>query len=300
MKYRRTDNRMDIETGKTYAGREISCFLDDYLISRSRRYSMLQEQVILCSGVPVKSPSQILKEDDVLTIYWKEDGPEWPAAESPCRVMYENEFVYIVHKDPHLIIHGSEDDTHCLNAMAAKYQLDHGIMTPVRPIHRLDQDTTGLVLYSKIPFFQPWFDHQLEEKKIARHYLAVCTGRNVRPKQKFFSDRRIGRDRHHAGMYRVSSTGKPARTSFECIAEKDGFMLISCMLDTGRTHQIRVHLSSMGLPIVNDPLYGHPSHQFKEMGLWADSITFRDPLTRKKHTIRDLPNPDYDFFRDSL
>ena len=67
-------------------------------------------------------------------------------------------------------------------------------------------------------------------------------------------------------------------------------------LETGRTHQIRVHLSHHEYPIVNDPLYGHPSKHFLKMGLWANEITFKDPLTNKKHRIQDIPNKDYSFF----
>lgn len=296
MKYRRISGGMEIDAGSAYAGSPVSTFLDDYLVSRRKRNDMLQKQHLLLNGEPLTDDICILQKDDILTVLWPDEEPDWAPAEAACTAVFENEFVYIVHKNPHIIIHGSPDDTGCLNAQAARYQMDAGIHAPVRPIHRLDQDTTGLVLYSKIPFFQPWFDRQLEEKNIARHYLAICTGKTLRPGQKFFSDRKIGRDRHHAGMYRVSSTGRAACTRFECLAVKDGFSLIGCMLETGRTHQIRVHLSAMGLPIVNDPLYGHPSRTFREMGLWADAITFRDPLTRKRHRIRDIANSDYEFF----
>lgn len=195
-----------------------------------------------------------------------------------------------------MIIHADrKDETDCLNACVARYQKDHDIHAPVRPIHRLDQDTAGLVLYSRIPFFQAWFDEQLKEKKIARYYLAIVYG-DLKPGYTFSSDRCIGRDRHHAGMYRVSSDGKNAYTDFECLEQKGPYSLIRCQLKTGRTHQIRVHLSDLGYPIVNDPLYGAGSHDFHHMGLWADQITFRNPITGKKYTIHDRINPDYLYF----
>ena len=83
----------------------------------------------------------------------------------------------------------------------------------------------------------------------------------------------------------------------EKIAQRGPYTLLGCTLETGRTHQIRVHLSSMGLPIVNDPLYGVQSRDFPFMGLWADEIEFRSPLTNKKHKIHDIPVKEYDYFK---
>lgn len=298
MRYTLLADRIQIETGKTYADKPVSAFLDDLCISRSTRYGMLQEKRLLVNDTIVHQASFIIPLNAIVTIILLPQKIDWVQAEEPCTVVYENDFVMIVHKEPGIIIHGDPDDTNCLNAQVAKYLAMHEKQIFVRPIHRLDQDTAGLVLYSKIPFFQPWFDKQLEEKNITRHYLAIVNGKKLSLGKKFACVDPIGRDRHNAGRYRVSKTGKEARTNCECLAVKDGYCLIGCSLETGRTHQIRVHLSAKALPIVNDPLYGHPSHMFRHMGLWADSLTFRDPLTRKKHKIRDRYNADYTFFDD--
>ena len=294
--YTLENNTITIETGRTYAERPIQDLLDDLCISRPNRYTLLQEKRLLVNDVIAKQASCTIPLNAKVTVILPEEDIDWVQAEEPCHVIYENDFVMIVHKEPGIIIHGDTDDTSCLNAKVAKYLAMHDMHFPVRPIHRLDQDTTGLVLYSKIPFFQPWFDKQLEDKNITRHYMAIASGKKINVGTKFTCIDPIGRDRHNAGRYRISKTGKNARTNCECLAVKDGFCLIGCALETGRTHQIRVHLSARGLPIVNDPLYGHPSHKFQYMGLWADSLTFRDPLTRKKHKIHDDLDPDYSFF----
>ena len=295
MKYTMTGNTIQIETLGAYAGKTIEDFLDDYHQSRKNKYLLLQEHRILLDGKIIKD-IHVSIGSGVISLLLEECEPDWKPAEEPCQVVYEDAFLYIVHKKPGCIIHGDEQDTSCLNAQAARYQIMHGIHAPVRPIHRLDKDTQGLVLYVKIPFFQPWFDDQLAAKKISRNYLAICYG-HAKPGEKFTCNQPIGRDRHASNRYRISPTGVSAVTHFQCLAAQNSYCLIQCELETGRTHQIRVHLSAKGYPIVNDPLYGSPSQDFSSMGLWAYEIVIRNPITHKKHKIHDVPNPDFSSFQ---
>ncbi len=172
MRYHIENNRINIDTGNQYA--TVRNFLNDYRQSRRNQYLLVQNHQILLDNHPVANTDTAI-DGRMLTIVLSEEKIDWKPAENVCTCMYENPFCYIVHKDPGIIIHSDhKDDIHCLNAYAARYQLQHHIDAPVRPIHRLDKDTAGLVFYSKIPFFQPWFDQMLAEKKIARQYLAVC------------------------------------------------------------------------------------------------------------------------------
>ena len=294
MKYERLDEKLVIHAENAYQKKTLADFLRDHCHSEKSQKQLLEQKLILINGVPAETADTPLEHAEI-TLLIPDEGPGWPLADEPCKVVYEDAFCYIVHKDIGYIIHDSEDPEHCLMAMAARYQQEHGIRCPVRPIHRLDKDTQGLVFFSKIPFFQPWFDKQLEEKKIRRHYLAIVKGKC--PQDKFTCTGKIGRDRHRSGAYRISDTGKEARTKVEKIAQRGPYTLLGCTLETGRTHQIRVHLSSMGLPIVNDPLYGVQSRDFPFMGLWADEIEFRSPLTNKKHKIHDIPIKEYDYFK---
>jgi 23S rRNA pseudouridine1911/1915/1917 synthase len=291
MKYTLEGQQLKIETLGAYEGKTVEDFLNDYQQSKKNRYLCLQEHRILLDDVIVKDIHAPI-HSSVITLINEESTPDWKPAAEPCQVVYEDAFLYIVHKEAGYIIHGDENDTACLNAQAARYQLLHHINAPVRPIHRLDRDTAGLVLYSKLPFFQPWFDWQLSEKKIRRNYLAACYGK-AEVGQKFTCTQPIGRDRHVSNKYRISPTGLSAVTHVECIAVKNGFCFMKCELETGRTHQIRVHLAARGYPIVNDPLYGSPSHDFSHMGLWAYEVEIRNPITHKKHKIHDIPNEDF-------
>ena len=214
--------------------------------------------------------SQPLKARDIVTILLPKEEIDYTPAETPCTVVYEDDFVYVAHKDPGTIVH-DPNDPDCLACQAAAWQSDHGIQSPVRFIHRLDGDTTGLVLFVKIPFFQPWFDAMLEERKIHREYLAITAGRS-RVGQHFTYKQKIGRDRHVAGKYRFSETGKDAETKAEIIARKGSYELIRCQ--------------------------GIPSSQFAHMGLWADRITWENPITHTTCEAVDIPNPDYNFFNE--
>lgn len=286
MKYERTENAIKIYDLKEYDNKTILDFLNDYHQSKKSRYLLLQNHEILLDDSVVTNLNTVIHQDNKLTIMVKMEEIDWPLAEKECTVVYQDTFVYIVNKEPGLIIHSSPIDTNCLNAQAARWQMNHRIHTPVRPIHRLDRETQGLVLYSKIPFFQPWLDAELEDKRIQRHYLAICYG-SCKAGAQYTFRQPIGRDRHHAGKYRISKNGKDALTKAVCIAVKKPYVLFSCVIETGRTHQIRVHLSAAGFPIVNDPLYGKKSNNFKNMGLCADMIEFHDPITKKKQKIKE-------------
>lgn len=296
MKYIRTQEGFEITELSKYHKKTILDFLNDYEQSKKNRYLLIQNKQILLNGNPVRDVNEVIHSSDILTLILPEEEIDWVCAEKECIVEYEDAFIYIVFKEPGMIIHSSMDDVHCLNALAATYQKKHDILSPVRPIHRLDKETQGLIIYSKVPFFQPWLDKQLNEKKIHRQYLAVCLG-DCEPGKKFTLNQPIGRDRHDAKKYRVSSTGKSAITKVTCLAQKGPYCLMRCELETGRTHQIRVHLSNAGFPIVNDPLYGKPGKAFKQMGLYASSVTFHDPLSGKKHTISSKLIHITDYFR---
>lgn len=296
MKYQLQNNRLDIFIDARFLRKPLSSFFEEYCISKSTRYRYMMENRILIQNIPVRQDTRVFQKEDVLTILLPEEDIDWSPSETPCTVIYENAFVFVVHKEAGIPIHTEKQDTHCLNAQVARWAMDKGYHFPIRPVHRLDVDTTGLLLYSKIPFFQPWLDQQLASKKISRKYLAISNGSPLKPHTVFTCNDSIGKDRHRSNVYRVSPTGKTASTTVEALTYKNGFQLLQCTLLTGRTHQIRVHLSHHEYPIVNDPLYGHPSKHFLKMGLWANEITFKDPLTNKKHRIQDIPNKDYSFF----
>ena len=209
-----------------------------------------------------------------------------------CDVIYEDDIVLIVKKGDDQIIHDDQSDNALENDVATYYQY-HDYHRNVRYIHRLDKRTSGLVFFCKVDFFISYFDHLLSDKKIHREYLAIVKGKF----KDCIVDKKIGSDRHVNNKYRISDTGKEAKTAFKLISYKNGYSLVNCTLFTGRTHQIRVHLQSIGDPIINDEIYGFHNDRFKLMGLYAYKLSFIDVIKKVPLTISDTSFEDLDYFK---
>lgn len=211
-------------------------------------------------------------------------------------VLPENKSIEILYEDDHLIIVNKEAgiDTHpnkpdqkgtLANRVAYHFQ-QNGLKTRVRHIHRLDKDTSGAIIFAKHDLAHSLLDQELELRKIKRTYLAIVEGELATSKGQI--NQSIGRDRHHATRRRVSPNGQTAKTNYQVesyLATKN-ISLLSLNLDTGRTHQIRVHLSSIGYPIIGDTLYGGKKGMIGRQALHAISISFMHPLTAETISVR--------------
>lgn len=298
MQYESKYGVLKIYTQNEYTGRTIRDFLTDLHIGKKTCRQLFQHKHILLNHMPVEDENMRLSSNACILFHTPPAGIDVAASKTPCTVVYEDDFVYVAHKPAGLILHDEDPHTETLSTQAAAWQLINDIHQPVRFIHRLDKLTTGLVLFVKAPLLQPWFDAMLQKREIQRTYLAICCGHS-HVNQHFTYRQMIGRDRHESGKYRFSSTGKEALTKAIVLSRKGNYELIRCHPETGRTHQIRVHLAGNQHPIVNDPLYGIPARPFLNMGLWAYQIVWKNPLTHALCTATDFPNPDYAFFDSS-
>lgn len=194
-------------------------------------------------------------------------------------VLYEDDHVIVINKPAGIPTHPNEpSDTHTLaNALAFYFQAN-GEFRKVRHVHRLDQDTTGAILFAKHALSHAILDRMLSERNITRTYRAIVHG--LVKKNADTISTPIGRDRHHPTRRRVSKAGQPAITHYRVIKKNvtKSMTEIECTLDTGRTHQIRVHMSSIGHPLIGDSLYGgKPIVQ--RQALHARKLTFPHPIT---------------------
>ena len=278
-----------------FAGSSVSGFLDHFLISSSRQYIMLRDRQILVNGTAVTDKNQLLMEKDIVTVINSPCELSWQDG-AAADVIWCNDAVYFVSKPAGIIIHSDDPAQPTLAKQATNWQLQEGIVTPVRYLHRLDKDTSGLVMFCRQPFLQPIYDRMIADKQIRRQYLAITFGKGTVGK-KYVFDQPIGRDRHRSGCYRVSASGKDALTEAEIIASDGSHLYWKCDLQTGRTHQIRVHLANAGFPIVNDPLYGKKDPSFANMALWAWKISYQDPLSGEQITVTDRFNEEFAFLR---
>lgn len=193
--------------------------------------------------------------------------------------LFEDDHLLILNKPANMDTHPNEPDqmNTLLNAAAFHIQANGEELNP-RHIHRLDRDTTGAVLFAKHALAGAILDRMLEERKIKRTYLAITDGLIM--KEKGTINKPIGRDRHHPVRRRVSNTGQPAITHYEVIKRlnKEKKTIIRCSLDTGRTHQIRVHLSDLKHPLTGDVLYGG-NKAYPRQALHAVKMELQHPFT---------------------
>lgn len=261
------------------------------------------------AGMPVKLHARLRREggiqwrgDRLRLALWpqREAGiePVWQGAE----VLYEDDFCLIVHKPAGMAVHpdGSGSDTTLDHLVAGHYAASGGGIA-VRHIHRLDKDTTGPVLYAKNEYAQLVLDEDMRSKDISRRYAAIAEG--AVPAQLTVIDAPIGRDRHHASRRRVSPGGQPAVTRITGREVLRGATALQVELETGRTHQIRVHLSHAGHPLIGDELYGGPRWGLAEHGrqaLHGEALAFRHPWTRELTVVADPWPEDMLRLRESL
>lgn len=215
---------------------------------------------------------------------------DFPSDWMDLNILYEDEFTLVVNKPAGIEVHPSEHGQRktLAHAVAAYYEMS-GQDIRVRHIHRIDKDTTGPVLYAKNEFAHYQYDKAMREKKIERIYLALAEG--YVEGNKGTIDKPIGQDRHHSTRRRVSETGEPAVTHFEVAERLRDHTLVRLQLETGRTHQIRVHLSSINHPLAGDGMYGGSRGVMSRQALHGERLIWSHPWTGEKQSVR-APLPD--------
>ncbi|CAM4127643.1 RluA family pseudouridine synthase [Paenibacillus alkaliterrae] len=194
-------------------------------------------------------------------------------------VLFEDDFCVVFHKPAGMAVHESKPgQTGTLDEEAARHMLKQGDPLTIRHIHRLDDDTSGPVLYAKNDLAQWKLDEAMRCKEIDRHYIAVVHGLLLKPAATI--NLPIGKDRHHRARRRVSENGEQAVTHYEVLEAGSEKTIVSVKLETGRTHQIRVHMSHIGHPLVGDGLYGGDTRILPHQALHGERLFFTHPWTQ--------------------
>lgn len=205
-------------------------------------------------------------------------------------IVYEDEDIVVVNKAAGVAVHpgpGHYDDT--LGNFLVHHFIQNGQQADFHPVHRLDRGTSGLLIVAKHPHAQERLKLQLHTPDFVRTYLAVCEGRPV--PEKGMIDAPIGPEPGSLVAQQVRSDGKPAKTNYEVLRTVNGYSLVRLVLDTGRTHQIRVHMAYIGHPLVGDFLYGTEARGIiTRTALHAYALDFRHPVTEQMlHFVQPLP-----------
>ena len=262
--------------------------LDSYLanelnLSRSKVQKLIKEGKVEVNGKVVHS-SYSVKIDDQINISDEMDYEINVEAEDiPLDIVYEDDDLIIINKKSGMVVHpapGHYTGT-LVNALLYKYNISGGEKFRPGIVHRLDKDTSGLMIVAKNEEMLEKLSTMISTKEVERKYLAIING--VIKHDTGTIDAPIGRDLNNRQKMAVTEiNSKDAITHFTVLERFNNNSLLECKLDTGRTHQIRVHLSYIGFPVNNDPLYGKGKcSEFGQM-LHSYSIKFNHPRTGKE------------------
>ena len=253
-------------------------------LSRSRIQELVQDRNILVNGKKVKTSYKVQKNDLVSVSVPKLKPLAVIPEDITLDIIYEDQDVIVVNKPQGMVVHpaaGHPDHT-LVNALLFHTKNLAESPEGFRPgiVHRIDKDTSGLLMVAKNAFSRESLEKQLAQKTNKRLYLAIVHG-NFSEKSGTI-EAPIGRDHYNRKKMAVVENGKNAVTHFTVLEQFQKFSLIRCQLETGRTHQIRVHLAYIGHPVAGDPLYG-PHHTLKGNGqfLHAQVLGFKQPHSGK-------------------
>lgn len=270
----------EITIPKSFSGLTIAEFLQQkWKIPKKLLHEWRMNQSISLNGKPV-SLSVVLQEKDRIQLPLFNQSPlPVPPSFQPIEVLMEDDHLIIVNKPAGITTHpNSPEDADTLLHMVAGHLCVNGDIGFVRHVHRLDKDTTGAILFAKHPLSYSTLSYLLEKKEIKRTYVAIVHG--ILFQTKGTINKPIGKDRHHPTRRRISPSGQSAVTHYEVLEvdRKQKLTLIRCRLETGRTHQIRVHFSSIGHPLAGDILYGGKP-VFHRPALHSEKMEFIHPFT---------------------
>ena len=266
-------------------------YLLSFYVSKSNIYKLFTNKQVYLNGNLINE-NQILNPNEILEIDYNE-SINYKPIDYNLDILYEDDYFLIINKPAKIIIH---DDNDSLCNLVASYYIKNHINLSIKYAHRLDYDTTGVIIFCKDLLTLDYMNNYIETHDIKREYIALANNRFS--KSEGTIDLNIGSDRHVNNKYIVSKSGKRAITHYEVIKNYKKYSLVKLILETGRTHQIRCHLSHINHPIIGDTLYGDNSNLSTRCLLHSSSVKFIHPVTKKEIIINtDIPEDIKKFLR---
>ncbi|RAI81566.1 RluA family pseudouridine synthase [Macrococcoides caseolyticum subsp. hominis] len=263
--------------------------------SRSQIQDWIKNDLVLVNGKVIKSNYKLRLNDEISVTEKPVEEIDLVAQDLGLEIYYEDKDVAIVYKPKGMVVHpapGHPDGTLVNGLMHAITDLS-GINGEIRPgiVHRIDKDTSGLLMIAKNDIAHRGLVDQLVDKSVTRKYTALVHG--VIPHEFGTIDAPIGRNQKDRQEMAIVDNGKHAVTHFNVLETFDKYTLVECVLETGRTHQIRVHMKHIGFPLVGDPKYGpKKTMDIGGQALHAGVLGFEHPVTGE-HIERSAPLPAY-------
>lgn len=282
--------------------------LDTYIpsvdtdITRTSAQRLIEDGNILVNGKNAKVSYKIQENDKISVEIPKPKQIELKAQNIPIEIIYEDSDIIVVNKPKGMVVHpanGNPDGTLVNAIMAICKDSLSGIGGEIRPgiVHRIDKDTSGLLIVAKNDNAHVKMSEQIKNHEVKKTYIALVRG--VFKENEATIDMPIGRSPSDRKKMAVNKNGKNAITHIKVLKRFDKYTLLKVNIETGRTHQIRVHLSHIGYPIVGDYTYSNGKNEFDVIGqcLHAQKLEFKHPITQKDMCLEaELPQ----YFKDIL
>lgn len=261
-------------------------FLSDRLITKLKKANK-----IYLNSLPTYTKKSVTVGDTVsVLIDFEEDNSNIVASNIPLNIIYEDDYLLVINKPANIAIHPSI--LHFDNSLSngVKFYFDKlGLKKKIRIVNRLDRNTSGIVVFAKNEYIQECLIKQMKTKELKKEYLAIAKG--ILKSKSDTLNFPIARKEGSIIERTVSSDGDSAITHYDVVKEFNNLSLVHIVLETGRTHQIRVHFSHIGHPILGDTLYGSPSKLINRQALHSYKLTFIHPVTKKVVSLEaPLPN----------
>lgn len=282
--------------------------LDTYIpsvdtdITRTSAQRLIEDGNILVNGKNAKVSYKIQENDKISVEIPEPKQIELKAQNIPIEIIYEDSDIIVVNKPKGMVVHpanGNPDGTLVNAVMAICKDSLSGIGGEIRPgiVHRIDKDTSGLLIVAKNDNAHVKMSEQIKNHEVKKTYIALVRG--VFKENEATIDMPIGRSTSDRKKMAVNKNGKNAITHIKVLKRFDKYTLLKVNIETGRTHQIRVHLSHIGYPIVGDYTYSNGKNEFDVIGqcLHAQKLEFKHPITQKDMCLEaELPQ----YFKDIL
>ena len=280
-------------------GKRIDSYLSnkDNEISRVAVQRLIKNDKILVNGKSTKASYKVQENDNIKVEEEKPKEISLKPQDIPVEIIYEDKDIIVVNKPKGMVVHpanGNPDGTLVNSLMSICKDSLSGIGGEIRPgiVHRLDKDTSGVIVVAKNDKAHINLSEQIKNHEVEKTYIALVKG--VVKANEATIDMPIGRSTKDRKKMAITKTGKNAITHFKVIKRFHNYTLLEVKIETGRTHQIRVHLSQIGYPIVGDTTYSNGKNEWEIKGqcLHAKSLKFKHPITGKEMFL-EAKMPEY-------
>ena len=254
----------------------------EFKISTRLKNKLIKKGMIFLNGSVVDTRSNINIGDKlVIDFNYNEDNSNIVPKEIPLDIVYEDDWLLVVNKPSGIAIHPSI--LHFDNSLSngIRFYFDKiGLKKKIRPVNRLDTDTSGLVIFAKCEYIQESLSFQMKDNTFKKEYICLCSG--LFDKKEGTINLPIARKEGSIIERCIDENGKKAITHYKVLKEFKDYSLVLCKLETGRTHQIRLHMASTHHPILGDTLYGTSSSLISRQALHSYKMKFVHPITKKE------------------